>query len=272
VYHSATKQDPALAFKFAHLMLKSTHNYKEPKVGKLSSNHFGFSVVEALLILVALGVLGATGWYVLHAKNKVDNPHKATKTHTTKPQTSVRPPKPSFVLPAGWTWYDNKDLGFKFAYPASWGQAKAADQSNLLLNVYTDEYDDSASQVRGRINLFARSDSSFTLVPRKYDVTVKPVDHGAQWQITEVNPVVAGQYEVGEMYNLQGKQNVNGGVMYFLSSTDEGCKMNTYIFVLKAAFAELHTPNLCSMTTVSSANEAAFDKTTNTIISSITIY
>lgn len=32
----------------------------------------GFAILETILILVVIGVIGATGWYALHTKNQTD--------------------------------------------------------------------------------------------------------------------------------------------------------------------------------------------------------
>jgi hypothetical protein len=243
---------------------------------KLKKNNHGFGAIEGLLILVIAGILGFTGWFVWDAKQNADKilaVSNSTMSATTRAtsKATVQSSKAVFTLPSGWSWYENKDLSFKFAYPTEWGQLKSAEQGSLLLNLYTEQYTNSISDVQGRINLTANSKSSFTLTPQKYSVTLKPKSDGTQWQVTDVNPAVADKYKVGDMYNLQGKQIVNGGVIYLLSSADEGCKMNNYIFVLKNSFANLSTPALCSTEAVSFDNQTAFDKITSNILNSITI-
>lgn len=47
----------------------------------------------------------------------------ATPAQTTPPATSA------FVLPSGWTWYENKALGFKFAHPKEWGTVTASSEN-----------------------------------------------------------------------------------------------------------------------------------------------
>ncbi len=45
-------------------------------------NSKGFSAIETLLIVVIVGIIGGTGWYVLHAKNNADkNLNEAVKTN-----------------------------------------------------------------------------------------------------------------------------------------------------------------------------------------------
>lgn len=45
----------------------------------------GFTVVEALLILVIVGLLGGTGWYVMHSQKQVDNTYSNTNNSAPVP-------------------------------------------------------------------------------------------------------------------------------------------------------------------------------------------
>jgi len=80
------------------------------------SKHYvnlGFSVVEALLILVAIGILGFTGWYVYHAK-QTSNKDYSDAASNTVPTYKKNPY-------AGWKTYSSSNgLGLGFKYPASW--------------------------------------------------------------------------------------------------------------------------------------------------------
>ncbi|MBI2588893.1 hypothetical protein HYW35_01640 [Candidatus Saccharibacteria bacterium] len=77
-------------------------------INKDRSNGFISATAFVVLIVVA-GLIAGTGWYVGH-RNK-----SATKTeNTSKSNTNTQ-------IPAGWTSYENKELGFKFAYPKEWG-------------------------------------------------------------------------------------------------------------------------------------------------------
>lgn len=92
----------------------------------MKKNQNGFSAVEALLILLVIGMIGFTGWYVWHAKqganmtySKANGP-TATKTLQTKKSAEQQ----AFVLPKNWTWDEQSDQGYKFAYPSSWATPK----------------------------------------------------------------------------------------------------------------------------------------------------
>jgi len=59
-------------------------------MGKLKKNQTGFSAVEALLIIIVLGIIGFTGWYVLHAKQNANKNLTVSSASTpiSKKQTS----------------------------------------------------------------------------------------------------------------------------------------------------------------------------------------
>ena len=69
-------------------------------MGKMNKNQSGFSAVEALLILIIVGILGFTGYFVWHAKQSADKSltpnnsttpviKKKTTTNQTQPTTST---------------------------------------------------------------------------------------------------------------------------------------------------------------------------------------
>ena len=56
-------------------------------MGKLSNNDSGFGALEGLLVLVILGIVGFTGWYVYNAHTKTN----ATLAATTQENTATAP-------------------------------------------------------------------------------------------------------------------------------------------------------------------------------------
>jgi len=58
----------------------------------MSQKQQGFSAVEALLILVVIGILGFTGWYVYHARQPSDKDYSSA---TTTGQNNVPPASPT---------------------------------------------------------------------------------------------------------------------------------------------------------------------------------
>lgn len=80
-----------------------------------SKNTLGFSVVEALLLLVIISVLGFTGWYVYHARQTSDKNYAvAGKDLAATSNTSTN-------TQAGLSVYTLPSVGASFSYPSSWG-------------------------------------------------------------------------------------------------------------------------------------------------------
>lgn len=77
----------------------------------------GFSVVGVLLILVVIGILGFTGWFVYRSQSA------ATEDYSSQAKTS-QPTKPEAVSSADpyadWKTYTNQEAGLTFRFPASW--------------------------------------------------------------------------------------------------------------------------------------------------------
>lgn len=83
----------------------------------------GFSIVEALLILVVIGILGFTGWYIYHAKQASDKNYAVaanTTIPTYKKKTSTANTAATNNPYAGWNTYTVASTGLTFKYPADW--------------------------------------------------------------------------------------------------------------------------------------------------------
>jgi Tfp pilus assembly protein PilV len=91
-------------------------------------NSLGFSAVEALLILIIVGILGFTGWFVYHsqraANKNYDSQPSTTQASTTKNSDAPSATNAKTKAMATWSEFSNTTVGLKFKYPSQWGQAK----------------------------------------------------------------------------------------------------------------------------------------------------
>jgi Tfp pilus assembly protein PilV len=88
---------------------------------KKHDSNLGFSVVEALLILVVVGILGFTGWYVYHAKQTSDKNYSAASestvpTYKKKATTNNASTSKVVSLDDTYDMYTNNSLGISLTY------------------------------------------------------------------------------------------------------------------------------------------------------------
>jgi len=76
----------------------------------------GFSVVEALLILMIVGILSFTGWYVYHAKQAADKNYAATDSAPASSSARAN---------------NSAGLGFTVKYPSTWTKTDDSAQAQV---------------------------------------------------------------------------------------------------------------------------------------------
>jgi hypothetical protein len=59
----------------------------------------GFSAVEALLIVIIVGMLGGVGWYVWHSQNQVDKTYSQTANSSVAPRPTAAKASPAASQP-----------------------------------------------------------------------------------------------------------------------------------------------------------------------------
>src|ERR1700759_4494831 len=86
-----------------------------------TSDQTGFSIIETLLILVAVGILGFTGWYVYHPKQTSDKNYSAAANTTVPSYKDKATTKTATFNPySGWNTYTVASTALSFKYPATW--------------------------------------------------------------------------------------------------------------------------------------------------------
>lgn len=82
-------------------------------------NNKGFGVVEGLLVLVVIGIIGGTGFYVYKTNSKTGNGSDGTSIEKAEKDSSDENKE---KIPEGYKKFENKDLGISFIYPSEWGE------------------------------------------------------------------------------------------------------------------------------------------------------
>jgi type II secretory pathway pseudopilin PulG len=196
----------------------------------MNKNQKGFSVVEILLILVIIGILSGTGWYVYNSNKKTNNLLNSVdntklliaKTATKDTHKSTEP-----QIPLGWISYEDKKNGFKFAYPKEYGQFSKSQNPTTGSSLNTAK--PSPPYIEGSndaiyLTVQNISDSFSTL---KYGPTVKFVNN--ELIVQEVNPAdnlnKVGEPYKGWLVSQEVSKDINGLKVYIIKGGDEG---NTY--------------------------------------------
>lgn len=88
----------------------------------MKENQKGFGVVEGLLILVIVGLIGFTGWYVWHIKQNTDkiNNKAAAVAASTAAQSTKKTATTTTNPYAGWNTATIKYEQISYKYPSTW--------------------------------------------------------------------------------------------------------------------------------------------------------
>lgn len=99
----------------------------------------GFSAIEALLIVVIIGILGFVGWFVYHSQKAANKDYSsqssATQTSTTSKPNSSSTASAKTKAMATWSTFSDATIGLTFKYPSEWGQAKLQTMNATPSNV-----------------------------------------------------------------------------------------------------------------------------------------
>jgi Tfp pilus assembly protein PilX len=103
----------------------------------MSNNQKGLGAVVILLILVVVGIIGGTGWFVYNSQKKttrsLDNTNKSTSSTTIAEKTAAKSPVDPYD---GWKAYMTKYEKMSFKYPSDLtltdtSHASVANQDNV---------------------------------------------------------------------------------------------------------------------------------------------
>lgn len=254
-------------------MLRAMHNAKKSQINKIQNNQKGFAVLEAIVIVVIIGVVGFTGWFVLNAKKSTDkslagnNSAIPTYNKKTAKKKSDKTLAPVFSkLPTDWVEYKSDIDGLRFGYPKEFGGLAGKPLS-------TNDYKNDIKNLQGRVTVSVSAKDGFSVYASKYGATIKPSSDGKTWTVSEENPAAGDGYKVGETYKIKNV-GVNGGVAIDLTVFDEDCTLPRYLVSLNHEYAVVSIPELCpaNLQPVTATSKAAYNKLTTDFIASITLY
>lgn len=127
----------------------------------MNKNQNGFGAIEALLILVTVGIIGFTGWFVWHSNNKASNDLKSSSSSAKFEKKKKSPVDPT----ADWTPYTSTAGKFSLKYPKSWSTAtnpelcsNTAETGVFLLGANKDSVGKCATDASGQMTITWRTD------------------------------------------------------------------------------------------------------------------
>jgi type II secretory pathway pseudopilin PulG len=188
-------------------------------------NSKGFTIIEGLLIMVILGILGGTGWYVWSSHNKTtdtlnnaDSANSSVADYSKSKSNSKSTTDPT----TGWTAYSNKDGDYSLKYPKTWITASHPELCNpelLLLGADSKSVGVCASEGFGLITVASEkgdTSSANDLTKSCSDVTKEKVTAGG---------IEGTRQSVTVSANQQGTQANCASLGY-----DDGTKLVLYVF------------------------------------------
>jgi hypothetical protein len=246
---------------------------------KKLKNSNGFSVIHVLLVIIIIGITSFTGWFVWNSNQENDKTLEATNTSDTPKATQVKPEteEDKYVIPEGYIGYDNKDLAFKFAYPAAYGELKAStassDEQIFATNKPNPAYIEGSSEA---IHM-STSAADVVFYTYKYGPTLKFVD--GEPIVQEVNPADEIN-RVGEKYQSRADskgtiKTVGGLKVYSFAGGDEGSSAYRYAFLSKDKLVIITLPQfydgtaICPEANCTANDISKYDTLAETILNSI---
>lgn len=211
-------------------------------------NTYGFSMVEVAILILVVGLLGAAGYVVWGSKNPDNNSPSQSTQDTVAPKSPTSEDN-TYQVPSGYKLYENKQLGFKFAYPAVYGDMMSQPEENGVMITKTApleiEYVPGVS-APSKFTVFTYPSVSQEISSHKYEAMVKLVND--KWIVTKTNPVGVNKSPVGSEYkNTEGKtiSSVTKGNLkiYKFVSADEGTTSYSYVFIANGMLHQLFIPS-----------------------------
>lgn len=207
----------------------------------------GFSLPHVLLVLVLVGIVGFAGWRVYEARKETDKSlDNASKANEIVEEEQKQQAKPAYKIPEGYIKYENKDLGFSFAYPKEYGALSVQPPVNQVKILQSQEPSSPYGPgIAGKFQVYTYASPSQEITSRKYGPKIT-LQNG-KWIVTQANQADITGNKVGDVYKDFDKkepaaQTNDGLTVYTLVSPDEGTKKYRLVLVANNMLHEIYTP------------------------------
>ena len=125
-----------------------------------------------VLIVVVVGAITGTGWYVWQSRTKANNLYDSGTLHNTTGTTTAQPSayKRTTTVPSDWIVYSNAKYSISFSYPKSWSVISGTngDPSSYIYEIGMGPYQQTYIAMIG-VNKNTLSDN-VTILKKNYTV------------------------------------------------------------------------------------------------------
>ncbi|HEX8227531.1 MAG TPA: hypothetical protein VF572_06715 [Candidatus Saccharimonadales bacterium] len=215
----------------------------------MKSQQHGFGALGVFSIILVLGIIGFSGWFVWQ-KSAANETAQDTAAKATPGNKKAAPEK--YVVPAGFTLYENADHGFKFAYPTKWGEIiKTRNEAVPTLIAESSENKSANGYVNGKLQIRIDEANTFTQMAAYHAYDVKPVREGSEytWVVSRLVGDIQGGQKVGEAYDPQPKLAYkDGGLRIYEFKLSHACgEWSDLAFPIGYNFVSITVPAFCDM-------------------------
>lgn len=242
----------------------------------------GFSVPHLLLGLVGVAIIGFAGWRVYEARKEANKSYESASNANEvvkQDEKQEESKKEEYKIPEGYTLYENKDYGFKFAYPAGLGQLKAAIDSSVTMKLATpfqEKYP--ITGLEKSLVATVNTQEKFRVAAQYKGAIVKPTGQGTTyaWYVTETGQNT--DVKAGDLFSPAPKvaASPNGVPVFDFPNGHANCWFHAWAFPVKNNhFVQIQLPDFCPSLDLSAterdASKAQYDAMKDAVLRSIRI-
>lgn len=237
----------------------------------------GFSLIEAVVIIGIVAFMGGVGWYVWDSRQ--DKTQSAPTSASDQESSSENDSEETaYKIPDGYRYYENRDIGFKFAYPTDYKEvttsATETGSQTLTSSEPIPTYVEGSTDA---IKLTILSDPSAVFLTLKYGPHVKFID--GELIVQDVNPAdevnKVGQPYKGWLSVQDVVKEVGGLKVYVMKGGDEGHTYYKYAFLLNDHVVIISLPGfydgtaICPQAECKANDQAPYDEFGARVLESI---
>jgi hypothetical protein len=209
----------------------------------MKNNQKGFGVVEALVIVLILGLVGFGGWFIWN-KNQTNGQSNGNGKDAKSINDAGGKEQESYIVPKSYKVYENTELGIKLAYPEVWDAPQMATNANATLAaLLSDETIASTGNVKGGLQIFSSQTQEFEVSANYKGAMLEPEasDGKTVWKVKTagLEDVVVGSVYAPAPRVLYEKDNLK--VYEFPASHASGA-WATLAFAVNDNFVGIATP------------------------------